>query len=443
MIKIYYKSDFDFILKVKDCHGTVLGWPDFDWTARLWTSQKVNAFVASNKGGKATNCFNDNGQIHIVADTGHGLSAGRLQVELTAELPNDIYPDGYERVVNAIALDIELTDSAVPCPDIAEVEMMLPMIKGEPGEPGEPGPKGDKGDNGADGKDGASAYEQAVQGGYKGTLAEFEQALAEVGDKQDKLADSEDVTVEGDKLTVTERAKRQLFIDVWNARGNYNSVPKGNGIYKDWLIVAKYDPENAPDAEHPFWINNLWLTYEEAIDVMNIAFPTSIDNSKYITAKTLFPYRGGVTVGLGGYSWYNTNVEALRIFSYSQLYYSGVDESTLINITATNQFAANCLSLREVIGNFDLSKDSAPIHFYGTGDWPELETIWLYKIVKSMNLGKCPKIRLECFQCMITNAANTSAITITVHKDVYAKLTDEWHSLVDLATEKNITFATA
>ena len=36
--------------------------------------------------------------------------------------------------------------------------------------------------------------------------------------------------------------------------------------------------------------------------------------------------------------------------------------------------------------------------------------------------------------------------TITVHPDVYAKLTDEtnteWHALLALAAEKNITFAT-
>lgn len=46
----------------------------------------------------------------------------------------------------------------------------------------------------------------------------------------------------------------------------------------------------------------------------------------------------------------------------------------------------------------------------------------------------------------MANAANTSAITITVHPDVYAKLTDEsnaeWYAVLTAAAAKNITFAT-
>lgn len=49
-------------------------------------------------------------------------------------------------------------------------------------------------------------------------------------------------------------------------------------------------------------------------------------------------------------------------------------------------------------------------------------------------------------QYMIDNAANTAAITVTVHPDVYAKLSDEtnaeWHALLAQAAEKNIIFAT-
>ena len=38
---------------------------------------------------------------------------------------------------------------------------------------------------GGTGKDGKSAYEQAVEGGYTGTEAEFKQALASLGDPTD------------------------------------------------------------------------------------------------------------------------------------------------------------------------------------------------------------------------------------------------------------------
>ena len=61
-------------------------------------------------------------------------------------------------------------------------------------------------------------------------------------------------------------------------------------------------------------------------------------------------------------------------------------------------------------------------------------------------------------QYLVTNAANTSSITVTVHPDVYAKLTGDttnaaaaaltaeelaqWQQLVTDATSKNINFAT-
>lgn len=61
--------------------------------------------------------------------------------------------------------------------------------KGEKGDPGADGQDGADGENGADGKDGAdgkSAYEAAQEGGYIGTEAAFNTALAEVENKADK-----------------------------------------------------------------------------------------------------------------------------------------------------------------------------------------------------------------------------------------------------------------
>jgi len=132
MRKINYKSDFDFILRLRTSTGDEIGWPDYDWTARIWTTLKVNAFVASCIGGVCRNCYNDGGKIHIVANS-HGLSAGRLNIEFTAELPNEIYPDASLRNVVPEPLDIELIRAAAPCPESMEIEMMLPYIRGERG----------------------------------------------------------------------------------------------------------------------------------------------------------------------------------------------------------------------------------------------------------------------------------------------------------------------
>lgn len=76
-----------------------------------------------------------------------------------------------------------------------------------------------------------------------------------------------------------------------------------------------------------------------------------------------------------------------------------------------------------------------------------LEYVRIQKIKQSISFSDSPLLSLESLQYLITNAANTSAITVTVHADVYAKIQDEtqtdWHALIASAQEKQITFAIA
>ena len=128
MNKVNYRSDFDFILRLKSCNGNDIGWPAFDWYAKFHTPNgKANAYTASCTGGRCVNCYNDDGRIHIVCDN-HHMGLGRLLVEFTAFFPDSDYPDGNERVVAPFPLDIELVRDATCCPVTAEVEMQLPVI---------------------------------------------------------------------------------------------------------------------------------------------------------------------------------------------------------------------------------------------------------------------------------------------------------------------------
>ena len=68
-------------------------------------------------------------------------------------------------------------------------------------------------------------------------------------------------TIESLKNTfgqLIQEAKKLLFIDMWNEAWEIN-----NDIY------GKYDPVNAPDPEHPFMGNDIWMTYEEARAIMD------------------------------------------------------------------------------------------------------------------------------------------------------------------------------
>lgn len=61
-----------------------------------------------------------------------------------------------------------------------------PSIRGKQGEPGK---DGDPGKDGKDGVDGKSAYQTAVDGGFDGTEAEFEEYLSGIGDLTQEVAD--------------------------------------------------------------------------------------------------------------------------------------------------------------------------------------------------------------------------------------------------------------
>ena len=81
--------------------------------------------------------------------------------------------------------------------------------------------------------------------------------------------------------------------------------------------------------------------------------------------------------------------------------------------------------------------------FYNT---PLLEELRL-GISVSADFSGCPKLSLASFQYMVTNRQGSDTITIKVHPDVFAKLTDssntEWSALMTLAAEKNISFVSA
>lgn len=104
-----------------------------------------------------------------------------------------------------------------------------------------------------------------------------------------------------------------------------------------------------------------------------------------------------------------------------------------------------CVKLRKIIGIIRLDKSSGVTSAFD--HCLELQDVKLYGLLTNISFAYSPLISLESLQYLITNAANTSPITVTVHADVYAKIQDEsnadWHSLLSAAQEKQITFATA
>ena len=130
MRNINYRSDFDFILKLVQCDGkrTPLGVPDCDFTVILYTASKVRAYSVTKRGDEYTNFIADEKGIHVIANR-HGLPPGRLQCELTLQLPSELYPDGRKRTCVNSELDCRLTADTSSCTDgTFTLEMEIPAI---------------------------------------------------------------------------------------------------------------------------------------------------------------------------------------------------------------------------------------------------------------------------------------------------------------------------
>lgn len=130
----------------------------------------------------------------------------------------------------------------------------------------------------------------------------------------------------------------------------------------------------------------------------------------------------------------NANLEVLKLGN-------STNDNWVMKCSDIQNFVTYCSNLKEIIGYIECP---VVVNFLGT---PLLEEIRFKNIVRNFGIKDSPLISLESLQYLITNAANTSPITVTVHADVYAKIQDEtqteWHALIASAQEKNITFATA
>lgn len=215
-------------------------------------------------------------------------------------------------------------------------------------------------------------------------------------------------------------SKLELFCDLFNAAaGEYGYARITDG---------KFDCE----------LNGLKLTYEEAVDIYNAGrFTESTSYGFYAQSKirtNLPPYPGHWGAAAGSLVFYS----AYRLEVANVAY--GINAGTLT--------FASCPNLRKITGRITASGNGEANVFRNT---PKLESVNIAldtSKATNLSLKESPLINLASFQTMVTNrgANATNIATITVHPDVYAKLTDEantdWHQVMLDAAEKNINFVT-
>ena len=454
-MKLNYKNDFDFILKLATCirheDGTCekrdVGWPEHDWVATFWTANKANVYVASHKGDMLVNCFNDNGRIHVVLNN-HRLGKGVLRVDFHSEIPNAIYPDGIQDLYEPQPLDVELVDGPGDCAGAAEMEVLLPYIKGDRGE--------------------KLTYGDLTAQDKEDLIAPIKESINKaIEEKQDKLRVTADFDLTENLLSLTDIGKRRLFDDLWAsiygtklASGNYRMGADGkeltyaealvryerNGFIKLWNAACSNRILNSPyyksygqynEATGFFELNGIIdIDYTEAVRIY----------MAYVSGRTTMGYRTNIPVGMANYQ---DAAAEIRMFTNTEV------EKIYGNFSATNAEVLNTGTLRE-IKSIRLGYGSNSVYIQSAS----LEIIYFSAQNKQhypckINIANAAKFRLDGIAQIVDWVENS---TVTVHKDVYAKLTGDttneaaaalteeelaqWMAITEAAAAKNISFAT-
>jgi len=209
-----------------------------------------------------------------------------------------------------------------------------------------------------------------------------------------------------------DNAKFASFVDLWNnACGDYGGYNSETGYFE---------------------LNGLAdITYGQAIEIYNAGrLSMDVSTSHYSSTDIrtnlppLFQWSG---VALSYTFWNCPKLEVANCYRCN------------LNVFSF----AGCKNLHTILNEVENKSTNFTSCFSNCFN---LKTV-LIKILQngnSFSLSDSPLLSLESLQYMIVNAMNTSPITITVHPDVYAKLTDsantEWNKVLTDATAKQITF---
>lgn len=130
MRKQNFKSDFDFVLALRDSDGNDLGFPEINWELLLLSGSRQLAYTASYQYGEKENVKNDNGKIKVIVDR-HEFPAGELLYEFTAEIPDESFPDGSRKVFVTGSTDIEIVAEKGQTLTDVTVPVVVPYLKKE------------------------------------------------------------------------------------------------------------------------------------------------------------------------------------------------------------------------------------------------------------------------------------------------------------------------
>lgn len=247
-----------------------------------------------------------------------------------------------------------------------------------------------------------------------------------IASKQDALTTSEDLQISDDnELSLTEIGKRSVFDDMYlTAAGSFGAI--------DYSHVEG-------GVQKPYKLNGLWLTYEEAVACYEQTANKRLFEAAYASAKcrTNMPPMYYVD----SQSW-TVNIKSIAMACLMEYVNLMPSVGNIVSLPIANMTYAfyNSDFIKCINGILDCTyatSNSLYTAFYGN---KQLETLQLKNLKGNVRFNRCAKLSLDSLQYMVSNAANTAPITITLHADAYARVTEE---IFAAATARQITIASA
>ena len=227
---------------------------------------------------------------------------------------------------------------------------------------------------------------------------------------------------EGATSKAIQASKLNLFIDLW---------------------TKEYDCTYDATKSKPFKCNEVELTYKEAIVVYNAPRLTYNESTGF---TSLISSPKTIILDSSGTRYLNkNNIAAFNSSSFESIRVSpNIGQAYINNL----QYAfSEAVKLKKILGAMNVVNITKESNMHLAFDKCAALEYLLLKVLKvSVSFQDSPLLSLDSLQYLVNNAANTSAITVTVHPTTYAKLTDtsnaQWHAVLTSAAQKQITFAT-
>lgn len=269
--------------------------------------------------------------------------------------------------------------------------------------------------NGTDLETLLNEQQQAIDDGL-GACAKKTEVAQGLAAKQDALSDSADITVSADnELSLTEKAKYATFDAQWTAAGG-TVIESGK----------TYGCNGLTD-----------ITYEQALYIYR---HTAQGGRFGQTSWNHLSFRTNLPIqGFG-----NTNAanEAFRECTSVETINLPTTYGKHCRLSSISRMFQQCVKLEAIIGApifvWNVAGNSNVNNaFYMCHKLKEVRIVWNCNY--NISFSDSPLLSYDTIEYFITNATNTAAITITLHPDAYARVTEE---IFALAAEKNITIAT-